>query len=588
MLFRQERNSCHVDSGRDKAEEKLGVENVTHLREVDHFVLSLPSCTPGLTYRYPSCESVTDEYAGHVIQVLQQEGGNGELIMDQYASRLAYRSVKSGVQEAARTVKVKYSSKMFPLHNSSVKINKELLKFSNKEGHQEVDKKRQRKRSGSHLCKYQACERTQEPCRNELSELYSFSASLASIITRDVKKQLTAPTVDLPQSSTDSYLFEKSGCVDRGESTVEPEFSKSHQSLQNHGFCQNTGSLSGRALRENVQAVEQYARKVVDDTLELSLGPTVSHIPEPTASADRIPYAEKLSPLMNGACRYCDLKELHGCGRSPSQLPLKQSVCVSAKPGSHSKLSSVHQKSSIFHLDVPRIRVNLDKRAVLAEKIVAAAIEKAERELSSTSLAADSGIGQDGISFAESLTTEIMTSAMTNAEHVASSSKEIEDFQTTESFGSQQLNLSVGEDSTGSWSNLSFEDDHQDESSSFHHLSESDGPDDRDDDQEDGVEGLQQNGRTLLITNIDMELGAVDPQLRIILQWLVASEADVAELYFHDSSKKEFVLLSKQLQEKGWRVGNVLQAVFKYYEVLEKTASEERCKPLFDWLLENA
>ncbi|XP_057641766.1 A-kinase anchor protein 11 isoform X3 [Chionomys nivalis] len=579
MLFRQERNSCHVDVNQVKGE-KLNVENIAHLREVDQFVLSLPSCTPGLTYRYPSCESVTDEYAGHVIQVLKQEGGNDELIMDQYASRLAYRSVKSGVQEAAKTVKMKCSSKMFSLHNSHVKINKEH--------HQEADKKRQRKRNGSHLCKYQPCERTQDPCRNELSELHSFSASLASIITRDVKKQLTAPTVDLPQSLTESCLFEKSGCIDNGESIVGPEFLKSRQPLQNHEFCQNTGSLSGHSHGENIQAVEQYARKVVDDTLEQSLGPAVSHIPETTTSADRITYAEKLSPLLNGACRYCDLKERHGCARSPSQPPLKQSVCTSAKPGSHSKLSSIHLKSRVFHLDVPQIHVNLDKRAVLAEKIVAEAIEKAERELSNTSLAADSGIGQDGISFAESLTTEIMTSAVTHAEHVVSSSKEMEDFPSTESFGSQQLNLSVGEDSTGSWSNLSFEDDHQDESSSFHHLSESDGPDDRDDDQEDGVEDLQQNGKTMLIMNIDMEPGAVDPQLRIILQWLVASEAEVEELYFHDSSKKEFILLSKQLKEKGWRVGDVLQSVFKYYEVLERTSSEERCKSLFDWLLENA
>ncbi|XP_041520156.1 A-kinase anchor protein 11 isoform X2 [Microtus oregoni] len=606
-LFRQEKNSCHVDVDQGKGE-KLNVENIAHPGEVDQFVLSLPSCTPGLTYRYPSCESVTDEYAGHVIQVLKREGGNDELIMDQYASRLAYRSVKSGVQEAAKTVKMKCSSKMFSLHNSHVKINKEH--------HQEADKKRQRKRNGSHLCKYQLCERTQDPCRNELSELHSFSASLASIITRDVKKQLTAPTVDLPQSLTESCLFEKSGCIDNGESIVEPEFLKSHQPLQNHESCQNTGSLSGHSHGENIQAIEQYARKVVDDTLELSLGPTVSHIPETTTSADRITYAEKLSPLLNGACRYCDLKERHGCARSPSQPALKQSVCASAKPGSHSKLSSIHLKSRVFHLDVPQIHVNLDKRAVLAEKIVAEAIEKAERELSNTSLAADSGIGQDGISFAESLTTEIMTSAVTDAEHVVSSSKEMEDFPSTESFGSQQLNLSVGEDSTGSWSNLSFEDDHQDESSSFHHLSESngnssswsslglegdlyednlsfptsdsDGPDDRDDDQEDGVEDLQQNGKTMLIMNIDMEPGAVDPQLRIILQWLVASEAEVEELYFHDSSKKEFILLSKQLKEKGWRVGDVLQAVFKYYEVLERTSSEERCKSLFDWLLENA
>nr|XP_020145943.1 A-kinase anchor protein 11-like [Microcebus murinus] len=85
-----------------------------------------------------------------------------------------------------------------------------------------------------------------------------------------------------------------------------------------------------------------------------------------------------------------------------------------------------------------------------------------------------------------------------------------------------------------------------------------------------------------------MEPCTVDPQLRIILQWLVASEAEVAELYFHDPAKKEFILLSKQLQEKGWKVGDLLQAVLQYYEVKEKIASEERCKSLFDWLLENA
>jgi A-kinase anchor protein 11 len=49
--------------------------------------------------------------------------------------------------------------------------------------------------------------------------------------------------------------------------------------------------------------------------------------------------------------------------------------------------------------------------------------------------------------------------------------------------------------------------------------------------------------------NIDMEPGAVDPQLRIILQWLIASEAEVAELYFQDSAKKEFILVSISLLE---------------------------------------
>lgn len=67
---------------------------------------------------------------------------------------------------------------------------------------------------------------------------------------------------------------------------------------------------------------------------------------------------------------------------------------------------------------------------------------------------------------------------------------------------------------------------------------------------------MQQNGKTLLIMNIDMEPGAVDPQLRIILQWLIASEAEVAELYFQDSAKKEFILVSISLLECWWGSSN--------------------------------
>ncbi|XP_054302202.2 A-kinase anchor protein 11 isoform X2 [Pongo pygmaeus] len=593
MLFKQKKNSCYVDGDQDyKVEEKLDIEAVVHPREVDPFILSLPpsSCMSGLMYKYPSCESVTDEFAGHIIQILKQEGGNSELIMDQYANRLAYRSVKSGLQEASKTAKVQCNSRMFPVPSSRVKTNKELLMFSNKEHHQEADKKRQSKRNEGYFCKNQTCERTLDPYRNECSELYGFSTSLVHSITKDAEEELTASLVGLPKSLTDSCLFEKSGCEEDNECHVTPELPKSLQpSSQNHRFYHSTDSLNGYGCGDNVvQAVEQYAKKVVDDTLELTLGSTVFRVSETTKSADRVTYAEKLSPLTGQACRYCDLKELHNCTGSSSQHFFRQGSLASSKPASNPKFSSRYQKSRIFHLSVPQIHVNLDKKAVLAEKIVAEAIEKAERELSSTSLAADSGIGQEGASFAESLATEIMTAAVTNVGHAVSSSKEIEDFQSTESVGSQQMNLSIGDDSTGSWSNLSFEDEHQDESSSFHHLSESDGPDDKDEEHEDEVEGVGQDGKTLLITNIDMEPCAVDPQLRIILQWLIASEAEVAELYFHDSANKELMLLSKQLQEKGWKVGDLLQAVLQYYEVMEKASSEERCKSLFDWLLENA
>ncbi|XP_028353046.1 A-kinase anchor protein 11 isoform X2 [Physeter macrocephalus] len=592
MLFRQKRNS-YVDSDQDyRSEEKTDIEAVAHPGEVDSLILSLPpsSCLSGLTYKYPSCESVTDEYAGHIIQILKQEGGDSELIMDQYANRLAYRSVKSGLQEASKTAKMKCNSKMFPVQSSQVKSNDELLLFLSKEHQQGVDKKRQSKISGGYLHKNPTCEWTRDTCRNECLELHSFSASLAHNITRDVKKELMASTVGLSKSLTDSCLYEKNGCDEDAESHFEPEFPASLQPpSQNHRFSRSTGSLSGCGYGETVvQAIEQYANKVVDDALELSSGSAVFHESETTKAADRVTYAEKLAPLVSQACRYRDRKELHDCtGNSCPRFPRPDSL-ASRKPVSNSKFSNVYQKSRIFHLDVPQIHIDLDKKTVLAEKIVAEAIEKAQRELSSTSLAADSGIGQDGVIFAESLTTEIMTSATRNVGQAVSSPKEIEDLQSTESFGSQQMNLSIGDDSTGSWSNLSFEDEHQDESSSFHHLSESDGPDDKDEEHEDDVEGSEQDGNTLLITNVDTEPCTVDPQLRIILQWLVASEAEVAELYFHDSAKKEFIQLSKRLQEKSWKVGDLLQAVLKYCEAIEKASSDERSESLFDWLLENA
>lgn len=79
-----------------------------------------PSSTSGLSSEYPSCESVTDEYAGYLIRVLKKEGGSRELVLDQYASRLAYRSIKLGLAHAARKMKQRpsstrlYSSKSLP------------------------------------------------------------------------------------------------------------------------------------------------------------------------------------------------------------------------------------------------------------------------------------------------------------------------------------------------------------------------------------------------------------------------------------------------------------------------------------------
>ncbi|XP_019379865.1 PREDICTED: A-kinase anchor protein 11 isoform X2 [Gavialis gangeticus] len=617
-LLRLKRVSCHVDClhlrRKDKdcsSKERWGPVVDQWSREVDSSMLSLPqsSSSTGLTSKYPSCESVTDEYADHIIKVLKREGGNSELLMDQYASRLVYRSIKSGLQQTARKIKLKYNRRIFPGRNTEVNGKHELFKISNNDTQKQM-------RSSIHQCEDQTCERNNNTHRTECTDLLHFSESLAHSVTCDVRRKLKMSAVCLPKSLTDSCLYTKSKhddvTGDLFKTTFLP-FSEEHK------LYHSTGSLNENGYSEGIiQAIEQYARKMVDDTLEMSLESAVLQAAENKNNGDRFTYTEKLSPFSGTACRYCSMKEHQYCTESSSQCLPAQDPHTSIRQIPNSGLGGVCQKSRVLHLDIPKIHIDTEQKTLFSEKVVTAAIEKAERELSNTSLAADSGIGQDGISFAESLTTEIMTSAMTNIGHAVNmSSVGREGVHSAESIVSQQMSLSIGDDSTGSWSNLSFEDEHADESSSFLHLSDSngnssswsslglegdiyeenlsfptsdsDGTEDKEEEPKDTVEGLEDVGKTLLIVNIDMEPSMVDPQLRMTLQWLAASEAGVAELHFHDTAMKELMFLSKRLRERDWKVGDLLQAVLKYCEMMEKASDGERGfnKPLFGWLREN-
>ncbi|NXH91226.1 AKA11 protein, partial [Edolisoma coerulescens] len=553
--------------------------------ERDSSVLALPqgSGTTGLTSKYPSCESVTDEYADHVIRVLKREGGNAELLVDQYASRLAYRSVKSGLQQAARKTKFRYSRKIFPGQVAQVNGRLELIKAGNKDAVQQV-------KSSIHRCEGQTFERSAQ--RMECTELLHFSESLAHSITCDVRKKLKMSGACLPKSLTDSCLYKKTEFDEVTGDLIKRRFSRTFLPFSpDHKLYHSTGNINENGYSEGIiQAIEQYARKVADDTLEMSLESAVLHVAENRKNGDKLLHTEKLSPFSGTVCRYCSMKEHRYCTESMSHHLPAQESCIPVRHFLHTGLGGACQNSRVFQLDIPKIHVDVEQRTVISDKGATAAIEKAERELSYTSLTADSGIGQDGVSFAESLTTEIMTSAMTNiGQAVTVSSVGREGFHSVESVVSQQMSLSIGDDSTGSWSNLSFEDEHPDESSSFLHLSDSDGTEDKDEDSKDAVEGLEQIRKTLSIMNIDLEPNIVDPQLRAALQWLAASETEMSDLHFRDTAAREFVFLSRRLRERDWKVGDLLQAVLKYCEMIEKASDGDQAlsKSLVGWLLEN-
>uniref|UniRef100_A0A673IQ88 A-kinase anchor protein 11-like n=2 Tax=Sinocyclocheilus rhinocerous TaxID=307959 RepID=A0A673IQ88_9TELE len=544
----------------------------------------------GMSSEYPSCESVTDEYAGYLIKVLKKEGGNRELILDQYATRLAYRSIKSGLAHAARKIKQRCPLRLHSSRRSHNDRSPDVSQIPiSKSSHAALTDGKDGFSCESLPC---ACQDVQDLSSNEYVELVNFAESLAYNITCDVTRKLRMSSVRLPKSLTDSCLYRKSTIEDMPENLIKNTFSCSLlPCTETNRLYHSTSSLNdGKSNNGVMQVIEHYARKIVDDTLEITLGPACVQAAGDRGALESNSFTEKLADAYE-ACRYCQGRDCLFCSRD-------------GRRGFQGlKIRRQQESDAVTGLEIPRIHIDLEKRAAFAEEIVSSAIEKAKKELSCTSLNADSGIGHDGASFAESLTTEIMTSALSNVcQTVNLGTSRREGVNVTESTVSQQLSLSVGDDSLGSWSNLSFEEDHPDESSSFHHLSDSDGTEEKEaeakEDSGGAVRVEREHGpaeRALLVVSTDVQGRAVDPQLTAVLQWIAASIADLSLMQLSQFSAQELQQLpavAQRLREREFRVGDLLQALLRYFE--ERRSEEEvgdtrnGHKSLFQWLLEQA
>ncbi|KAM6978145.1 A-kinase anchor protein 11 isoform 1-T1 [Tautogolabrus adspersus] len=595
---------------------------------------TISSSSSGMSSEYPSCESVTDEYAGYLIRVLKKEGGSRELVLDQYASRLAYRSIKLGLAHASR--KVKHRSSTNRLHSSHSLPDE--WKTSSSEPLLPKDKVESVVRPSGEDAQC-SCRNPEEKSQTEYTDLVNFAESLAYNITCDVTDKLHRSSARLPKSLTDSCLYKKSKLEDMAEDLIRNSFScpllsKEGKSKHYH----STGSLYDGGYKGRVmQVIEHYARKIVDDTLQMSMASVgYSSRENPmTQGHDRHSHTQRLSegPSLGQAhvertCRYCQIHECPYCTKPCRHH--HQPVLQMRRRGSELEARA----ERLSGLEIPKIHIDLDHRAAFAEEMVSMAMETAKRELSNTSLNADSGIGHDGASFAESLTAEIMTSALSNVCQTANNS--FPGREATESSVSQQL--SVGDDSLGSWSNLSFEDEHLDDNSSFLHLSDSSNgnssswsslglegeaceermsfsPSDSDNTEDKEAEVKEESSGTLcvdqtqvhtprtalLIMNSDF-LGprhvTLDPQLRSMLQWVAASMADIPLIQLSPERElQQLPAVIQRLRERKWRVGELLHTLLRYSEdgQTHSQSREEALQagrdphrtPLFQWLLEH-
>ncbi|KAK0150601.1 A-kinase anchor protein SPHKAP [Merluccius polli] len=187
------------------------------------------------------------------------------------------------------------------------------------------------------------------------------------------------------------------------------------------------------------------------------------------------------------------------------------------------------------------------------------------------------------------------------------------------------------EESMGSWSQVTPEEDPHEETSSFIQLSEGNGTssassvgvadldafsdvlaqsavtisaetgrghlaESRGSDLEEAgpvrtMESAPLRPRGLLVLNCDLEAEYVDWELRVTLQWIAASELGLSALYFSKSQEmtaSKFQKVVLLVSQKAWRVADLFAAVLQFCK-LHETEREEGRSPLsslFDWLLE--
>ncbi|XP_034041718.1 A-kinase anchor protein 11 [Thalassophryne amazonica] len=589
---------------------------------------TISSSSSGLSSQYASCESMTDEYATYLIRVLKKEGGKRELVLDHYASHLAYRAIKLGLEQATRKIKQR-SSSTHPHVSKSLRDKRKGFSYdqsSFKDGSETVVCPLWK----DGIC---CCRNSEQHSQREYPDLVHFAESLAYNVTCDVTQKLHFSSARIPKSFTDSCLYKTSKVKDQADTLIRNSFScplLSKEGLRKHH--RSTGSLcEGGYSSRAMQVIEHYARKIVDDTLKVSLA-SVGHSQEhlKIQGDDKRSHSQRLSDGA-GPCQGPEERTCHLC-----QV---QDCLHCSKFSRHRYQSAIHRRrrgqegqaraEELTNLEIPQIHIDLDRRATFAEDMVSMAIENAKCELSNTSLNADSGISHEGTSYAESLTAEIMTSALSicHSTSISSPGKE-----TTESTVSQQL--SVGDDSLGSWSNLSFEDEHPDDNSSFLHLSDSsngnssswsslglegDGceermsfsPSDSDNTEDKELDAKEESSGTLRVdgshiapSKVSLVILSSDVwhlqhgpqhvtfnlQLRSMLQWVAASLAGVPQI--HLSPERELQQLPAVVQriwERKWRVGELLHTLLRYCEETQsqQASTDPHRTQLFQWLLEH-
>lgn len=551
-----------------------------------------------------SCESITDEFSRFMVNQMETEGRGFDLLLDYYAGKNASSILAAAVQQAASKknghLNVRTSS-CLSKQSSTESITEEFYRFMlhdmDKEN-KEYGIAKSKEWSNSLFPpspRNPFCIRQSSvPDRRSSDSRLTVNSPIKANSFDGFARNVHGDTLNIfPSNSvsatglckSDSCLYQRGRTDQITDMLIHETWSSSIESLmrKNKIIADPQDSIELEASGDSQPHVQQFANRLAADIVDIgkcALGGQQDA--NGTSSRPHMPVGE----------RRRGFKQSHlVCGRSKSSHE---------QPGNGLGSKDCSGPRVIGPRGVPLIHIEVDQK-------------DEERLLNSERTG-----GRPRETTPE-------TPAPKRTERVNSSSSE-RDRPAVVKRDKRSMSAS-SEESTGSWSHMTPEDDPPEETSSFIQLSEGNGTSSASSlgltdldafsdmpSQSTVISGETEIGHTavmkrsvfegclpktaggssnlreLLVVNCDLESDCIDSELRVALQWIAASELGLSALYFKKSKEKKvakFQRVVHLMSQKAWRVRDLFSAVLEFCKLNEKEGEEGRAlSSLFDWLLE--
>ncbi|XP_042270614.1 A-kinase anchor protein SPHKAP isoform X3 [Thunnus maccoyii] len=563
-----------------------------------------------------SCESITDEFSRFMVNQMETEGRGFDLLLDYYAGKNASSILTAAVQQAA----------------------------SKKNGHLNV-------RATSCLSKQSSTESiTEEFYRFMLRDMDKENKEYGIAKTKEWSNSLFPPSPRTP------FCIRQSSVPDRRYSDSRLTVNSPIKANSFDGFARNvhgdtlniypTNSVSATGLCKSDSCL--YQRGKTDQITDMLIHETWSSsieslmrknkiIADPEdsidleASGDSQPHVQQFANRLAadivdiGKSALGGQQEVAGGMPGPHPQPhmpvgerrrgFKQSHLSCSRSRSSQEQASTGLGSGASDSSAPRMRGPRDVPLIHIE---------GDQKDEETSLSHEKAGGPQETP-PETAATKRTERTTTNG---SSSERDRPAVAVAAVVKRDKRSMSASsEESMGSWSHITPEDDPHEETSSFIQLSEGNGTSSTsslgladldafsdvptqstvisEETEKGHLAGTKENifqsssVRTassssnlgeLLVVNCDLEPECVDSELRVALQWIAASELGLPALCFRKSKEKriaKFQRVVHLMSQKAWRIADLFSAVVQFCKLHEKEEEEGRSlSSLFDWLLE--